>query len=54
MRRIDNIPHRNVTGLGPATFPENNPEVWVQLGEEPHNTNLTILEMVQELKNEMA
>lgn len=26
----------------------------MQLGEEPRNTNLTILETIQELKNEMA
>eukprot|EP00253_Pinus_taeda_P012458 PITA_12458 len=34
--------------------PENNPELWVQLGEEAKVTNQAILEMVQELKNEMA
>ena len=31
-----------------------NPELWVQLGAETRNTNLAILETVQELKNEMA
>ena len=35
-------------------FQEANPEVWVQLGEEPHNTNTTILDTVLELKEEMA
>lgn len=37
-----------------AHGPENNPELWVQLGEEAKNTNEVILETVQELKNEMA
>lgn len=54
MRRVDNVPHKNVASLGLATFPENNTEIWVQLGEEAHNTNLTILKTIQELKNEMA
>eukprot|EP00253_Pinus_taeda_P010864 PITA_10864 len=31
-----------------------NPELWVQLGEETRSTNLAILETIQELKNEMA
>lgn len=54
MRRKDNAPHRNMTVLGPVTFPETNLEVWVPLGEEPRNTNPTILETVHELKNKMA
>lgn len=54
MRRIDNLSHKNMTGQGPATGPETNPEIWVQLEEEARNTNLVILETVQELKNEMA
>eukprot|EP00253_Pinus_taeda_P001689 PITA_01689 len=33
---------------------DNNPELWVQLGEEARITNQAILETVQELKNEMA
>jgi len=33
MRRMGTIPHR--TGIGAVTFPETNPESWVQLGEEP-------------------
>lgn len=41
-------------GIGPTSFEESNPEVWVQLGEEPCNTNTTILETMQELKYEMA
>jgi len=36
------------------TGPGDNPELWVQLGEETRSTNLAILETVQELKNEMA
>lgn len=54
MRITDSVPHRIVTGPGPATGPETNLEIWVQLGEEACNTNLTILETIQELKNEMA
>jgi len=54
MRRTNSVPHWIVTGSGPATGLETNPEIWVQLGEEACNTNLTILEIVQELKNEMA
>jgi len=54
MRRADNVSRRFVVGQGPATGLENNPELWVQLGEEARNTNLAILEIVQELKNEMA
>lgn len=48
---MDSVSHRIVTGLGPTTCPKTNPEIWVQLGEEACNTNLTILEIVQELKN---
>ena len=54
MRRIDSVSHKFVVGYGPATGPKNNPELWVQLGEEARNTNLAILEIVQELKNEIA
>lgn len=39
---------------GTTSFPETNPEVWVQLGEESCNTNTTILETVQELNNEIS
>lgn len=54
LRKIGNTPHRSMTGLGLACFQEPNPEVWVKLREEPCNTNTTILETVQELKDEMA
>eukprot|EP00253_Pinus_taeda_P018132 PITA_18132 len=37
-----------------ATGAENNPKLWVQLGEEARVINQAILETVQELKNEMA
>eukprot|EP00253_Pinus_taeda_P030851 PITA_30851 len=53
MRRADNIPQRPAMGQG-LPGPENNPELWVQLGEEARVTNQAILETVQELKNEMA
>eukprot|EP00253_Pinus_taeda_P034937 PITA_34937 len=53
MRRADNTTRRPVMGQG-APSPENNPELWVQLGEEARVTNQAILEIVQELKNEMA
>jgi len=53
MRRADNTTRRPVMGQG-APGPENNPELWVQLGEEARVTNQAILETVQELKNEMA
>eukprot|EP00253_Pinus_taeda_P031271 PITA_31271 len=53
MRRADNTPRRPVMGQGmPGS--ENNPELWVQLGEEARITNQAILETVQELKNDMA
>lgn len=54
MRRTGIPPHRPMTGTGSTSFQETNPEVWVQLGEEPHNTNIEILETVQKLKGEMA
>eukprot|EP00253_Pinus_taeda_P014588 PITA_14588 len=53
MRRADNTTRRPVMGQG-IPGPENNPELWVQLGEEARVTNQAILETVQELKNEMA
>eukprot|EP00253_Pinus_taeda_P010902 PITA_10902 len=53
MRRADNTPRRPVMGQG-VSGPENNPELWMQLGEEARITNQAILETVQELKNEMA
>eukprot|EP00253_Pinus_taeda_P021183 PITA_21183 len=53
MRRAEHTPRRPVMGQG-ATGAENNPELWVQLGEEARVTNQAILENVQELKNEMA
>lgn len=46
MRRIINPPLR--------PFQEGNPEVWVELGEEPQNIGTDIRETVQELKDEMA
>eukprot|EP00253_Pinus_taeda_P019416 PITA_19416 len=39
---------------GDSSNPQENPELWVQLGEATRSTNLAILETVQELKNEMA
>eukprot|EP00253_Pinus_taeda_P001671 PITA_01671 len=53
MRRADNTTRRLVMGQG-ILGPENNPELWVQLGEEARVTNQAILETVQELKNGMA
>eukprot|EP00253_Pinus_taeda_P012189 PITA_12189 len=53
MRRAEHTPRRPVMGQG-ATDAGNNPELWVQLGEEARVTNQAILETVQELKNEMA
>lgn len=53
MRRAENTSRRPVIGQG-ITGAENNPELWVQLGEEARITNQAILETVQELKNEMA
>eukprot|EP00253_Pinus_taeda_P006899 PITA_06899 len=53
MRRADNTARRPVMGQG-VPGPENNPELWVQLGEEARVTNQAILETAQELKNEMA
>lgn len=54
MQRASSVPHRSIAGQGPTINPGDNPELWVQLGEETHSTNLAILEKVQELKNEMA
>ena len=54
MRRTRHTPLTLVMGVGKIPFPETNPKVWIQLGEESHNTNAAILEIVQELKNEMA
>jgi len=54
IRRNGFTPLRPVAGTRPASFVETNPEVWVQLGEELHNTNISILETVQQLKDEMA
>eukprot|EP00253_Pinus_taeda_P011976 PITA_11976 len=53
MRRADSTTQRPVAGPGVPGF-ENNPKLWVQLGEETRTTNQAILETVQELKNEMA
>eukprot|EP00253_Pinus_taeda_P017453 PITA_17453 len=53
MRRAKNTSRRPVMGQG-MTGADNNPELWVQLGEEARSTNQAILEIVQELKNEMA
>ena len=53
MQRASSTPHRSTADQGPATNPRDNPELWVQLGEETRSTNLAILETVQELKNEM-
>lgn len=53
MRRIGITPHRSVTGTGSTSFQEANPHVWVQIGEELRNTNTTILEIVQELRDEV-
>eukprot|EP00253_Pinus_taeda_P004982 PITA_04982 len=53
MRRADSTSHRYAVGQG-VHGPENNPELWVQLGEEARVTNQAILETVQELKHEMA
>lgn len=54
MRRTSSAPHGNMSRSDNVTHPQGNPEIWVQLGEEGRSTNLTILEIVQELKNEMA
>lgn len=43
MTRTDSASRRFGVGQGPPTSPENNPELWVQLGEEACNTNLEIL-----------
>jgi len=54
MRRIWNLPLGSAMGIGPKSFQEGNPEVWVQLGDEPQNPNADIWVTVQELKGEMA
>ena len=54
MQGSGSTPHRPAANWGPATNFGDNPELWVQLGEETRITNLAILETVQELKNEMA
>ena len=54
MQRASSALHGATTEQGPATNPRDNPELWVQLGEETRSTNLAILETVQDLKNEMA
>lgn len=54
MRRGDSASRRYAMCQGPVPSLENNPDLWLQLGEEARNTNQAILEIVQELKNEMA
>ena len=54
MQRASSAPHRSIAGQEPTENPRDNPELWVQLGEETRSTNLAILETVQELKNEIA
>ena len=54
MRKTGNLLHSSVMGTGPASFQEGNPKVWVQLDDEPRNTNLDIMVTIQELKDEMA
>ena len=54
MRRTSSAPHRNLGQPDNESHPQGNPELWVQLGEEGHNTDLAILRTVQELKDEMA
>eukprot|EP00253_Pinus_taeda_P019720 PITA_19720 len=39
---------------GAGSVPQENPELWIQLGAETRSTNLAILQTVQELKSEMA
>eukprot|EP00253_Pinus_taeda_P018941 PITA_18941 len=39
---------------GAGSVPQENPELWIQLGAETCSTNLAILQTVQELKSEMA
>eukprot|EP00253_Pinus_taeda_P007038 PITA_07038 len=48
MRRAGSAPHRSTVGQGPALNPGDNPELWVQLGEETRSTDLAILEMAKE------
>ena len=54
MQGSGSAPRRPAANMGPATNFGDNAELLVQLGEETRSTNLTILETVQELKNEMA
>lgn len=54
MRRIMNLPSRSVMGIGPTSFQEGNLEVWVQLDDEPWNTDTDIMVTLQGLKDEMA
>jgi len=54
MEGISSVPHRPAADQRPTTNPRDNPQLWVQLGDETRCTNLAILETVQELKNEMA
>lgn len=54
MRKTGLTPQRVLIRTGPISFPEANPKVWVQLGEELCNINDDIFEIVQELKEEMA
>eukprot|EP00253_Pinus_taeda_P016801 PITA_16801 len=39
---------------GAGSVPQENPELWIQLGAETRSTNLAILQTIQELKSEMA
>eukprot|EP00253_Pinus_taeda_P013110 PITA_13110 len=39
---------------GAGSIPQENPELWIQLGAETRSTNLAILQTIQELKSEMA
>jgi len=54
MCRTRNPPLRSAIGTGATSFQEGNPKVWVQLGEEPRNTDIDIMVIVQDLKDEMA
>lgn len=54
MRRTNTASHKFGAGEGSAAGSGNYPDLWVQLGEETRNTNMAILETIQELKNEMA
>lgn len=54
MRRVGTTLVRPTIGAEPKQFSKANPEMWVQIGEESWNTNIVILETIQELKNKMA